>query len=42
MTAHVLRHKDSLTAVDLPQPTPAKPLRSAPQAMHSDQNALFS
>ncbi|MGX1168757.1 hypothetical protein AB7M16_005023 [Bradyrhizobium sp. USDA 372] len=35
-------HEDSLTAVDLPQPTPAKPLRSAPQAMHSDQNALFS
>lgn len=41
MTAHVLRHKDSMTAVDLPQATPAKPRRSAPQAMHSDQNALF-
>ncbi|MEY9128316.1 MULTISPECIES: hypothetical protein [Bradyrhizobium] len=27
MTAHVLHHKDSLTAVDLPQPTPAKPRR---------------
>ncbi|MBB4398711.1 hypothetical protein [Bradyrhizobium sp. ERR14] len=40
MTAHILRHRDSLTAVDLPQPT-AKPRRSAPQAMHSDQNALF-
>ncbi|WP_445215921.1 hypothetical protein ACKWRH_26510 [Bradyrhizobium sp. Pa8] len=41
MTAHVIRHKDSLTAVDLPQPSTAKPRRSAPQAMHSDQNALF-
>ncbi|CCD94651.1 hypothetical protein BRAO375_3660045 [Bradyrhizobium sp. ORS 375] len=42
MTAHVLRHKDSLTAVDLPQPTTtAKPRRSAPPAMHTDQNALF-
>ncbi|WLA86877.1 hypothetical protein [Bradyrhizobium elkanii] len=41
MTAHVIRHKDSLTAVDLPLPSIAKPRRSAPQAMHSDQNALF-
>lgn len=41
MMAHVLRHKDSLTAVDLPQASPAKPRRSASQAMHTDQNALF-
>lgn len=41
MTAHVLRHKDSLTAVDLPQPTTAKPRRSATPALHTDQNALF-
>jgi hypothetical protein len=42
MTAHVLRHKDSETAVALPEPaTTAKPRRSAPQAMHADQNALF-
>lgn len=41
MTAHVLRHKDSLTAVDLPQAIHAKPRRSAPRAMYSDQNALF-
>ncbi|MDX3966138.1 MAG: hypothetical protein QHD01_06000 [Bradyrhizobium sp.] len=41
MTAQVLRHKDSLTAVDLPQPTTAKPRRSATPALHTDQNALF-
>ncbi|MGX9428008.1 hypothetical protein [Bradyrhizobium sp. LeoA1S1] len=43
MMAHVLRHRDSETEVAFPEPaTTAKPRRSAPQAMHSDQNALFA
>ncbi|WP_316169408.1 hypothetical protein [Bradyrhizobium sp. SZCCHNRI1058] len=41
MTAHVLRHKDSLAPVELPPPATAKPRRSAPLALHPDQNALF-
>ncbi len=38
-TAHILRHAQRLTPVDLPEPAPVK-RRSAP-AVHHDQNAFF-
>ncbi|WP_315743135.1 hypothetical protein [Bradyrhizobium sp. SZCCHNR1075] len=41
MTAHVLRHRDALIAVELPKPEPKRPTRIKAPAVHADQNALF-
>jgi hypothetical protein len=43
MTAHVLRHRDSMTAVDLPQPSHGKRMGTGRIGTpHADQNALFA